>query len=207
LRTYDRSSFNGRGSPNWNAADDAVRHIGTNAIPLLLEWIGQEDNRSFAASMAFLALGPGAQPAVPGLMKVYHENHSTHSQCAVEDVFSWIGPGAADALPLLLDAATNADKEIRANALWALGEIHSEPEACLPLLIQALKDDGTRVSAAHALGQFGSDARPAVPRLREAGAKASISGWGVSTMEFQDEARESLKKIAKAVEEAEKVRY
>jgi len=165
LRGYDHD---GRGSKLWDAADDAVRHVGTKAIPLLLEKLRQPDgtgNRE--ASMAFIVLGAEARSAVPSLIKIYQENHSGDSRRAVEDVFSWIGPEAIEAIPLLLQAATNADMGIRANAAWALGEIHCEAKICVPALIQALKDsDGwTRLSAAHALGKFGIEAQTAVPAL------------------------------------------
>src|SRR5690242_18039035 len=39
LQTYSRSSSSGRHSREWNEADDAVRHIGTNCLPVLLHMI------------------------------------------------------------------------------------------------------------------------------------------------------------------------
>ena len=45
LRTYAPSSSSGRGSREWKEADDAVRHIGTNCIPVLLHMIREKDSR------------------------------------------------------------------------------------------------------------------------------------------------------------------
>jgi len=194
LRTYSPSSSAGRPSREWKEADDAVRHIGTNCIPVLLQMIRAKDsplklrlvslakkyrlmripfvpavNRNVAASRAFITLGDTAKDAVPALVKIYGENISADSQSAIGDALAWIGPAAKPAVPLLLRAVTNSSAKVRANALWALGEIRGEPKLCVPALIHALSDpDGlARASAAHALGMFGTDAQSAIPSLRE----------------------------------------
>ncbi len=43
LRTYAPSSASRLHSREWNEADDAVRHMGTNCIPILLRMIRQKD--------------------------------------------------------------------------------------------------------------------------------------------------------------------
>ena len=45
LRTYASSSSSGRHSREWNEANDAVRHIGTNCIPVLLHMIRENDSK------------------------------------------------------------------------------------------------------------------------------------------------------------------
>src|SRR5579863_7150233 len=92
LQTYDPSSPHARGSREWSETDEAVRHIGTNAVPRLLDWLRQSDSslklklvawarkqpfikihfvpaatRNREASLAFVALGNNARNAVPGL--------------------------------------------------------------------------------------------------------------------------------------------
>ncbi len=110
----------------------------------------------FEASRAFIVLGNMAKDAVPALVKMYDENVTAESRSAIEDALAWIGPAAKPAIPLLMRASTNANPGVRANALWAMGEIHAEPELCIPRLAQALNDtdDWARLSAAHALGMF-----------------------------------------------------
>lgn len=226
LRTYDPSSPFGRHSPEWNATDDAVRHMGTNCIPILLRMIRQKDSppelwlvafarkhtlltkrihfvpaavRNVEASRAFIVLGAMAKDAVPALVKMNDENISAESQCAIEDALAWIGPAAKPAIPLTVRASTNANPRVRASALWALGEIHAEPELCVPCLVQALNDsdDWARLSAAHALGMFGPDAKPAVPALSELTNAATVLKGGMRSMRIQVmlEARNALKKI------------
>src|SRR6516164_3232031 len=48
LQTYAPSSPAGRGSPQWREADDAMRHIGTNSIPVLLQMLRATDGKAKA---------------------------------------------------------------------------------------------------------------------------------------------------------------
>jgi hypothetical protein len=224
LQSYGPSSSSGRGSREWSETDDVVRHIGTNSIPVLLQMLREKDTglklrlvalaqsqrvikihfvpatvRNIEASRAFIVLGDAAKDAVPDLMQIYNENNSIESQSAIEDVLSWIGPAAKPAIPLLLRAATNSNNQVRANALWALGEIHAEPQLCVPRLIQALgdSDEWARTSAAHALGMFGTDAQSAVPALTElTGIHKIITGCSIQA---RLEASKALQKINSSV--------
>jgi len=53
LRTYAPSSSPGRYSREWNEADDAVRHIGTNCIPVLLHMLHEKDSKLKLGLVAF----------------------------------------------------------------------------------------------------------------------------------------------------------
>src|ERR1051326_4991293 len=182
LRTYAPSSKAQRNSPEWKKGDDAVRQRGTNCIPVLLRMLRAKDS-------------------VPALMRMYNENVSTESQRAILDALAWIGPSARPAIPLLLGAATNSDARIRANALWALGEIHAEPELCVPKLIDSLNDSNawTRLSAAHALGMFGADAQAAIVPLNRL-TNAGIQAPGTPDIQVSIESRNALRKIRPQVE-------
>jgi hypothetical protein len=223
LRTYGPSSRFGRGSHPWNEADAAVRCMGTNTIPYLLQMLRASDSRwklrvaswaqrqhiirvrftpasarNVEASRAFIALGQTARSAVPELMKIYAERRSIASQVAVEEALTWIGPSAKPALPLLLAAATNANATVRASALWALGALHAEPQRCVPVLIRGLGDSNewTALSAAHSLGQFGPEAQSAIPSLV---AVTNLSrGFGGARIQLPLEARRALEAIAPA---------
>jgi hypothetical protein len=236
LRTYAPRSPYQLGSPKWKETDDAVRQMGTNCIPTLVRMIRARDSslkvalvalaqrqhvikvrfvpaaeRNIEASRAFVALGEAGSDAVPLLMEAYEKNVTQQSRYAIADALAWIGPSAKAAVPLLLVAATNSDTRLRANALWALGDIHSQPELCVPVLIRALGDSKgqARLCAAHALGGFGADARPAIQRLTELakpGAELAKASAGTSTFVFTDEiaerfeARRALERIGPAVE-------
>jgi len=197
-----------------------VRHIGTNCIPVLLHMIREKNSKltlrlvalaqkqrlikihfvpaaeqNVEASRAFIVLGDMAKDAVPALVKMCDEDISTDSQSAIEDALAWIGPAAKPAIPLLLRGGTNSNPKVRSNALWALGEIHAEPQLCVPELIHALSDsdDWARLSAAHALGMFGNDAQSAVPSLTELTNVPRVSvNMGMNVM---FEVRKALEKI------------
>jgi len=178
--------------PQWQQADRAVRHFGTNAIPTLLGVLRVRDalwkltlvrlaakqglfipytpalERNMCAAMAFASLGGTASNSVPALVQIYKENRSKESRNAVVVAMGNIGPAAGRAVPCLLDAATNSDFSIRFNALTSLGEIHAQPELVVPVLVAALRNrDESRVAAEDALGDFGTDAKAAVPALVE----------------------------------------
>ena len=226
LRTYAPSSKAQRNSPEWKKGDDAVRQRGTNCIPVLLRMLRAKDSHlklsliglarkqhlikidfipaeevNVEASRAFIVLADAAKDAVPALMRMYNENVSTESQRAILDALAWIGPSARPAIPLLLGAATNSDARIRANALWALGEIHAEPELCVPKLIDSLNDSNawTRLSAAHALGMFGADAQAAIVPLNRL-TNAGIQAPGTPDIQVSIESRNALRKIRPQVE-------
>jgi HEAT repeat protein len=136
--------------------------------------------------------------AVPALVKMYDEDLSTNSRSAIEDALAWIGPASKPAIRLLLQSATNSDRRMRANALWALGEIRAQPDLCVPMLINALNDsDGwVQLSAAHALGMFGAQAQSAVPSLRQlTNAIGLFRSSGTVGLQVSLEARIALTKI------------
>jgi hypothetical protein len=226
LQTYNPASPSNRGSPAWKATDDALSHIGTNAIPFLLKSLRARDSslklrlvawaqkqhlikihfvpaaeRNIQASRAFIVLGNTAKDATPDLIKAYEETEGVEARSAIEDVFAWVGPDARPALPLLLRAATNSNNRVRANALWALGEIRAEPNSCVPALLQGLNDPDpwVQTSAAHALGMFGPDASAAIPALAQFAQPSGFSRTHASftsTAQVDIEARRALRKIA-----------
>jgi len=223
LQTYAPSSSSGRGSPAWSETDDAVRHIGTNSIPVLLRMLRATDSklklqlialttkqhimkihftpateRNIEASRAFIVLGDSAKGAVLALVEIYNEANSIESQSAVEEALGWIGPAANSAIPMLLSAATNSNSKMRASALWTLGEIHAKPDLCVPELIRALSDssDWARISAVHALGVFGAAAQSAVPALKNLeDFPVTSNKFYANNLQVRLEARNALRKI------------
>jgi HEAT repeat protein len=174
---------------NKDEVDDAIRHIGTNAIPTLLGmlrskdsamtaaalmwaqsagiWIDRAEVKNVEAARGFEVLGASAKDAVPALIEIYKLKISPESQWMTAYAIGGIGPAAKDAIPQLLQGATNAEKALRYCAVRSLGQIHSEPEVAVPALIRALNDSDHQVrrEAAKALGTFGASATGAVPAL------------------------------------------
>jgi HEAT repeats len=180
-------------SHEWKEADEAVSALGTNCLPTLLRMLRARDSRIKVqivallnkqklikthplaaaerikeAAMAFVPLGELGKGAVPDLVNLLYQPLSADSRAAIEDALARIGPAARPAIPVLLRNTGDPDPRIRANALWALGQIHAQPELCVPQLVRGLSDndDWARVSACHALGMFGAEAQAAVPRLK-----------------------------------------
>jgi HEAT repeat protein len=97
------------------------------------------------------------------------------------------GPQARPAIPALMQALQSNDLAVHESAIQSLGAIHGEPEIVIPLLIKYLDDDQLNDEAATALGNFGSLARPAVPKI--------IPLLHAADDDAQAAAAEALKKI------------
>lgn len=74
------------------------------------------------------------------------------------------------AVPALITALEDADRDVRAQATRALARMGPKAEEAIPALIEALDDDDKEVrrGAARALGQIGPLAEEAVPALMRA---------------------------------------
>jgi hypothetical protein len=178
----------------WEEARAAIRQMGTNAIPPLLQRLRATDppfmlklvalaqkqnvitihyrppsSQHTAALMALQSLGPEAQGALPELLKIYDQNPSLQVQAGMPQVFGSIGPAAKAAAPSLLQNMNNSGEFRRITIVRALGAIHGEPDLVVPALVKLLKDPnfGVRMEAVSALGAFGPLAKTAIPSLIE----------------------------------------
>lgn len=181
------------GSPGWDRADEAIRSIGTNAIPTLLKMIRARDRPPFVlklmelarrlgftrmkyrpamwrheeATYAFELLGTNAANAVPELIRIYEQNISASSHQAAAQSLGHIGPGARAALPALIRRFTHTNGVMRFQAVSAVMKIGGEPEVVVPALTRALQDPNgsVRWNAMVGLSGFGKLARPVVPEI------------------------------------------
>jgi hypothetical protein len=196
LKGYDPaagpSSSNPAPGPTRDEADDAVRALGTNAIPDLLRMLvyrqsplisplltigrrlhivkSQFSNpcvRNWEAQTAFSELGYKAAGAVPELIQLYDTHPDSSSRTSILFVLDSIGPIAKEAVPVLLRAMTDTNEEVRVNAISALCKIQTDPAHVVPALITYLSDPApiVRRNTILALSQFGAKAKPAVPAL------------------------------------------
>jgi hypothetical protein len=172
--------------------DDAIRHIGTNAIPTLLEmlrskdfalkaaalkwaerkdliWVNLAEDKNVEAARGFEVLGASAKDAVAALLEIYGQKISPESLSSTTYALGCIGPAAKQAIPQLLYGATNSNKDLRWATVWSLGQMHSQPELAVPALIRALNDTDPliRYEAANGLSAFGTNASAAIPALIE----------------------------------------
>ncbi|EEF63470.1 HEAT repeat domain-containing protein [Pedosphaera parvula] len=169
---------------NHEAASEAVRHLGTNAIPRLLSMLRARDSdstrrlidllrkqhfikippvpsddKNYEAEYAFIILGASASNAVPELVRIYGMNRSLDARRAILTSLEYIGPAARDAVPFLLQELTNTNPILRAESIRALGAIHSQPEIVVPSLTKYLHDADVRSDAGNSLALFGVSAR------------------------------------------------
>jgi HEAT repeat protein len=174
-------------------ASEALRSIGTNAIPTLLKMMRESDGwssnytlRRLALKCGFLdqlpplasdlnseaceglkLLGDDAKEAVPALVEIFEENISQASQVCAINALEDMGPAGGAALPAFLRATTNSNPTIRCNTLVGLGGLSVPTEAVLPALLNALGDANysVQVCAIKSLGWRGETAAAAVPAL------------------------------------------
>lgn len=179
-------------SAEFKEAARAVKHIGTNALPILLTdlaasdppWLVTVVNRlepvlgdSFTERMAgsrraqalagLLALGTTAQPAIPDLAGLATNLNPDIAIAAVR-VLGWMG--LEECLPPMMSALTNANGQVRWSATASVGFLNSQAEPAVPSLIAALETGipEFQTAAACSLGQIALHPQTAVPALERA---------------------------------------
>lgn len=176
--------------PDRIEADNAIRSIGNNALPVLVRWTAVKDSTfkkklivlmrkqsliqfpfhsdeeyHALADAGFAALGPLAKPAVPELIKLLNHPDPWVRVAAGYDLM-WIGPEAQDAIPALITCLNDSNGMVRFRATRCLCAIHMKPELVVPALARSLEQSSVPPSETiSALVQYGEDAKPAVPQL------------------------------------------
>ncbi len=131
-------------------AQEAIRQIGTNALPFLLKEISDLGDlwqkvgatnfarvgltRLYNVRIAFKTLGPIAKPAVPALVDLL--NNGNDSDCAAI-ALTQVDPQFA--VIALTDALTNKLIATRIAAVDALFYVRSNADIAVPNLVQCLK--------------------------------------------------------------------
>jgi hypothetical protein len=190
LRPFPSSSS--IGVPTTQEADEALRQVGTNAIPTLLRMVRAQDSAwklkliaiaqrltfikidhvdadalNYHGALCLMKLGRQAQSAVPALIDIINHSTSVHSQIWAMYALVAIWSPAKEDVPTLLRWATYAESHVRYQAIRMLGRLHVEADQVVPALTSALRDPDADVrdEAVEALRRFGSNARPAVSAL------------------------------------------
>jgi HEAT repeat protein len=172
-------------------AEEAIRHIGTNAIPSLLRWISYdpspewdkvllslqklpralrprfpESRRRLAleTEIGFYLLGAQAAPAIPELTRLADTSSAELRAYLCSRALSHIGP---DALPAMLSIISNHQCKGRHFPIPMLYEFHDEAQPAVPVLLKCLDDNNDVVAreAAETLGFLGFSNHIVVPVL------------------------------------------
>ena len=157
-------------APGRDAAGDALRHIGTNALPCLLAWLDYEPaetteayKRGERAIDAFGMLGPLAAPAIPELTRQINLGTPRQRELAMI-ALSYIGPEAQPAMIHVLTNLVSLDIDCMIVCLRNMG---TNARPLFPLLVQKLQSENMLIAAgcAGALGESKVDPDLAVPAL------------------------------------------
>jgi hypothetical protein len=160
--------FQGKSAAQWrkelSSGDAAASHpadivLKTAIIPELTDAALHDTNDSSLKLSMVAALNdlPGVRVSYPAAV--------VRRGDAVRELGKF-GPAAEPAIPILIQILKGHDDEgVRGAAAAALGEIHSDPDLCIPVLIASLEDSDVDEEAAEALGKFGALAEAAVPKL------------------------------------------
>lgn len=90
--------------------EEAIRHIGTNALPFLMKWLrddpignGRQESLGAGATKAFIALGSAAESTLPELSRLMSDTNPSPAFRAGEI----LGKYGKEALPIFLTKLTN----------------------------------------------------------------------------------------------------
>lgn len=101
------------------------------------------------------------------LVILQDESRPTEDRWNAARTIGKIGPGAIDALPVLIELTRHSQATIREHCAEAIGDIGPLAAAGVPALIECLEDPATRVrrDSVRSLGYIGEASRPAVPEM------------------------------------------
>jgi HEAT repeat protein len=170
-----RREVQGNPSPGPPPAEIAPPSVAMaqKAVPLLTAALRDSDVHVRAnAAEALAETGPLGEPAVSDLVKLLQTDEDSNVRLQAILALSNIGPGAKAAVPELTQKLrSEKDDGVRVNTAVALGSIHANPETVVPALIETVltdKHSDARRAAMRSIGQFGREAKRALPLLEKA---------------------------------------
>lgn len=148
------------------ASNQAYEALNTQIIPRLGEQMLHDTNDSKLKLSLIETLN-----SIPGVQVNFIEAVDRRIGAAYD--LGTFGPPAKAAVPFLIQALQGPNAGLREGshkglhdvAIEALGKIHSNPDVVIPLLIQYLANGEMNDEAAAALGNYGSLAREAFPKI------------------------------------------
>ncbi len=149
------------------APSSAVRKIGTNAIPWLLQELSAKDatrgaelptnfysgkaiGRRWVAATGFEILGAAAKDATAKLIPLLDDKQTSYTAATA------LGGIGVDSIPVLVQALTNSHATARESAVRVLGLFGAKARSAVSAVIQCSKDsdESVRGFAAFALKQI-----------------------------------------------------
>jgi len=124
-------------------AAEAVRHIGTNALPFVLKWMEQQPP-AFDPAGCFEILGKEAASAVPALTRMLNDSNQDVVRKAIYPLAS-IGEDGLPPLVAALGNTQNPDRSTIADAIRVMAIEQIDTRSAVPTLLQCLKDTNSWV--------------------------------------------------------------
>lgn len=156
------------GSAEEQRSADAIRAIGTNALPFLVEKLAIDDLiLQSQAKNGFQILGPAAAPAIPSLTRLLYDTNEVISLFAAQSLAP-IGPAA---VPVLVEAFQKRKNRyeyvVGTHAAMALWELGTNAQPAIPILLEDLHHRAApiRQRAADTLGNLAIDGDRVIPAL------------------------------------------
>lgn len=152
------------GSEQELQAADAIRKIGTNAVPILTQWVSDTaSDYHLKAPNAFEILGPASAGAIPELDRLIHGTNELVTITAAMCLGKIGGPAA----PALVNALTNGNYRISTAAALALPDLGTNAAPAIPYLLSELRHPNhlRRERAASTLGGISIQPEIVVPAL------------------------------------------
>jgi RNA polymerase sigma factor (sigma-70 family) len=161
------------GGPAWRMADEAVRAVGTNAIPTLLRMYGETDaaldqpeDRQTAAARVTAASISASYDGIPASLALRHHLEASFA-------FQALGPAASNTVPALIQILRknySTLPTLHDGILEAIGGIGPAAKDATPVLLKALAilPDEDRANVFLELGKIHSDPDSVLPVLTAA---------------------------------------
>lgn len=142
------------------------------AMPALLRILA-ETNSPGMQWIVIRILGSIGPAAVPALLRILADNHNPGRQAIAAQSLESIGPAAEAAVPALIQNlnAAGTNGFLGRASINALAQIHRQPALVVAVLRQQLQSKGPNhqqtywIDAMAALGEFGPEAKTAIPDL------------------------------------------
>jgi HEAT repeat protein len=165
LRRYEKAKA---GSAEEQRSAEAIRAIGTNALPFLVEKLSIDDLiLQTQGKNGFQILGLVAEPAIPGLTHLLYHTNEVISLYAAQSLGD-IGPAA---VPVLVEAfqkkRTRYEYVVGTHAAMGLWDLGTNAQPAIPILLEDLQHRAPpiRQRAADTLGYLAIDGDRVIPAL------------------------------------------
>jgi len=202
LKTYEKAR---PGSLEEAQSTTAIRHIGTNGVPVLMAMLTNGDiNVQQSAVHGFEILGELGSPAVPALTNLLYGTNPVVNLLAANSL-GYIGVAA---LPALMSALTNRSYNIATLAALSIPEMGTNALPAVPVFLRDLtnRNHFVRERAVDALGNLHLQPEIVVPALTKLLADPSLTARCLalnSVAQFKDLGRSAVPEIMPLLQDSD----